>query len=349
MRTFICICGNRLYFENSRCLSCQRDLGWCPACHNLSTLVTAADGGIRCGITGCEAVLVKCRNYETEDVCNRCVLPPATNSEALLCDACRLTEVIPDLSITGNREKWYRLEVAKRRLLFLLDHLKLPYGRAEDGIAPPLSFDFKADAIPVEGVWRVMTKERVYTGYHEGKITINIREADDAEREKLRVDLNEAQRTLSGHFRHEIGHYYWQMLVSQRQEDAFRELFGDHNQPSYAEALQTYYRNGPPGDWQASFVSAYATMHPWEDFAETFALYLDMIDLLDTANDTILTTAVDLHAADAEKIFNSYLRLGLAANELNRSMGLLDLVPEVLSQPVRQKLAFVHQLIRKPQ
>jgi hypothetical protein len=239
------------------------------------------------------------------------------------------------------------LEVAKRRLLYLLDHLRLPYGRAEDGIAPPLSFDFKSDVIPAQGVWRTMAAERIYTGHQDGKITINIREADDAEREKLRIDMREAHRTLAGHFRHEIGHYYWQMLVANRQEVECKSFFGDHESPPYAEALELYYRNGPPADWQMHFVSAYASMHPWEDFAESFALYLDIVDVLDTASHSDFVAPVARQSASTEEMVSRYLKLGIAANELNRSMGLLDLVPEVITPAVCEKLAFVDQLVRR--
>ena len=348
MRTFTCICGNRLFFENTLCLACQREVGWCPECRNISALVPAEGGRLQCGNENCRAGLVKCRNYLVENVCNRCLKAAPGDSEepAPLCDSCRLTSVIPDLSVPGNREKWYRLEVAKRRLLYLLDLLQLPYGDAAGANSPPLSFDFKADAVPAHGVWRTMTSERIYTGHQDWKITINIREADDVEREKLRVDLHEAHRTLAGHFRHEIGHYYWQMLVAGREEDEFQEAFGDHRQPAYGEALDAYYREGPPADWQARFVSAYAAMHPWEDFAETFALYLDMADVLDTASHTELATGFDVRTMELDEMIAHYLELGVAANELNRSMGLVDLVPEVLTTAVCDKLAFVHQLLR---
>jgi hypothetical protein len=192
-----------------------------------------------------------------------------------------------------------------------------------------------------------MTQERVFTGHRDGQITINIREADDAEREKLRVDLNEAHRTLCGHFRHEIGHYYWQMLVRGCFDNEFQETFGDHERPAYAEALEAYYRDGPPAQWQDRFISPYASMHPWEDFAETFALYLDMADVLDTACHTDIVAPLDLAKAELDDIVGRFLQLGLAANELNRSMGLIDLVPEVLSAGVRTKLAFVHRLVRE--
>lgn len=351
MGPYACTCGNRLFIENSQCVACGAELGWCPACRTLTTLVPSADGAWSCGNETCRAPLLKCRNYAIENVCNRCVqvLNEIASGEATadaLCDYCQLTEVIPDLSIDGNRQRWYELESAKRRLLLLLELLALPYGGAASGVALPLSFDFKADAIPADGVWRLMSDERVYTGHQDGKITINVREADHVEREKLRVDLNEAHRTLCGHFRHEIGHYYWQLLVEGQREAEFKAVFGDHEQPPYDEALNLYYQNGPRPDWQASYVSAYATMHPWEDFAETFALYLDMAAVLDTAIHAGIVANIDVRQSPLNEIIVEYQKLGVAANELNRSMGLTDLVPEVLSEGVRAKLAFIHDLVR---
>lgn len=358
MRTYECTCGNRLFFENTQCLSCGLDVGWCPACRSISPLLPTekGNGAFLCGRPECQAELFKCSNYTTEGICNWCLAPgitpgimtPGIGGGSLpLCGSCRLTAVIPDLSIDGNRKRWFRLEAAKRRLLCLLDLLKLPYGRAEDGVSLPLSFFFKADAIPANGVWRTMTHERVYTGHQDGRITINVREADDAEREKLRVDMNEAHRTLCGHFRHEIGHYYWQMLIPGQLDQQFKNTFGDYEQPAYAAALEAYYRNGPPPNWQARFISAYAAMHPWEDFAETFALYLDLAAVLDTAGHATLVPPIDVCAAELDDMISRYLELGVTANELNRSMGLIDLVPEILSPAVRIKLAFVHHLVRE--
>jgi len=210
------------------------------------------------------------------------------------------------------------------------------------------SFDFKADVIPKKNYWRGggADTERVYTGHANGKITINIREACDVEREKLRVDLGEAHRTLIGHFRHEIGHYYWDMLIKGRREDEFIAVFGDHNNPTYAEALERHYEQGPPAEWQQSYVSAYATMHPWEDFAESWALYLDMTSSLDTAAWQGFGGTTDAVHKDVEPMMKRYQQLGVALNEINRSMGLLDLVPEVIVPPVVEKLRYTHNLVR---
>lgn len=347
MRTYSCLCGNTLFFDNSQCLACGREVGFCPECRLITALVPDDAGGYACGHEGCGATIVKCANYSEHNVCNRCV-PAETAAEQPLCDCCRFNVTIPDLSVPGNRLKWYRLEAAKRRLFYDLGELGLPYGTAADGIQPPLAFDFKADVIPKAGFWRTgMVGERVYTGHADGKITINLREADDVEREKLRVDMGEAHRTLIGHFRHEIGHYYWEMLVKGRREAEFVAVFGNHESPTYAEALERHYAEGPPADWQQSYVSAYATMHPWEDFAETWATYLDMFSALDTAASNGFGGMVDRETDDLLSMIKRYQRLGIALNEINRSMGLIDVVPEVIVSPVVDKLAYVHELVRQ--
>jgi hypothetical protein len=352
MRTFRCTCGNTLFFENSQCVVCGREAGWCPSCRNVVALLPGETGGYVCGNPGCRAALQKCHNYAVEQVCNRClaIAPVAAESgntaSQPLCDCCRFNDTIPDLSVPGHRQKWYQLEIAKRRMFYLLDELGLPYGTEADGFWLPLSFDFKADAIPQAGVWRRMgNQERVYTGHANGKITINLREACDAEREKLRVDLQEAHRTLIGHFRHEIGHYYWQLLVQGHFEQSFEAMFGDPANPQYADALERYYQNGPPPDWRGAYISAYATMHPWEDFAETFAAYLDMVSVLDTAYHSNLGGPGAHGEFDA--MLDYYCHLGVVLNELNRSMGLIDLVPEIFTDQVSAKMRFVHRLVRQ--
>lgn len=347
MRTYSCLCGNTLFFDNSSCLACGREVGFCPACRLITALVPDEQGGFHCGHEDCGVALVKCENYLEHDVCNRCVRAETAAAEPL-CDCCRFNDLIPDLTVKGNLLKWYRLEAAKRRLFYDLGELGLPYGTEEDGIEPPLSFDFKADVIPKKNYWRGggADTERVYTGHANGKITINIREACDVEREKLRVDLGEAHRTLIGHFRHEVGHFYWDMLIKGRREEEFIAVFGDHNNPTYAEALERHYEQGPPADWQQSFVSAYATMHPWEDFAETWALYLDMTSALDTAAWQGFGGTTDAVHKDVEPMIKRYQQLGVALNEINRSMGLLDLVPEVIVPPVVEKLRYIHNLVR---
>ena len=232
-------------------------------------------------------------------------------------------------------------------MLYDLDMVGFPYGTEQDGVKPGLAFEFKADIVPNQ-VYRGMSGgQKVYTGHDNGVITINIQEADDVTREKLRVDMQEAHRTLVGHFRHEFGHYVWDVLIKGRREDESIRAFGDHRQPEYGQALAAYYQNGPKPDWQLNYVSAYATMHPWEDFAETFGLYLDMATALDTAANGQLIPAANL--GDVDRMIESYQELGIALNEMNRNIGLLDYLPEVIAEPIKAKLRFIHSLTRPAQ
>ncbi len=355
MRSYLCGCGNTLFFDNTRCLACGGESGFCPECRLLVPLLSQESGFYQCGNPNCGATLAKCQNYSEHAVCNRCVSVSAGESGVVteepkmqLCDCCRFNRTIPDLTVAGNLQKWFRLEAAKRRLFYDLSQLGLPYGTAADGCVPPLAFDFKADVIPKKTLWRSLpTSQKVFTGHDAGTITINIREADDVERERLRVDFGEAQRTLLGHFRHEIGHYYWDVLVRNRREADCQAVFGDHNRPTYAEALDHYYTNGPAADWTLRHVSAYASMHPWEDFAETWATYLDMMSELDTAHHVGFGGESDPVHADLGTMIADYQRLGIALNELNRSLGLMDAVPKVIVPPVIDKLHFIHELVHQ--
>lgn len=346
MRTFRCSCDNMLFFDNSVCLRCGLETGFCPACQNLTAIVAQPDGSFRCSNSACGASLAKCANYSAHNVCNRCVVlegaPPETPS---LCEYCSFNQTIPDLNVPGNAEKWYRLEAAKRRLLYELDILRLPFRFPESDPRPSLKFDFKADILPKKFLWWTMgKKEQVFTGHANGLITINIREANDAERERLRVNFGEAHRTLIGHFRHEIAHYFWEVLVRGRDEERCVAVFGNHEKPTYSEALETYYKNGPAADWRERFVSAYATMHPWEDFAETFATYLDMVSVLGTAYHSGFVPVVP-RFGDFDSMLAQYKALGIGMNEINRSMGLLDLVPEVFVEKVRAKMRYIHDIV----
>lgn len=347
MKIYTCQCGNTLHFENSQCVACQREVGWCPHCRGIRAMEPAAEQpGYVC--LHCHSHLRKCINYSLHQVCNRWVVNDGQHN-ATFCDYCRFNATIPDISIPENKQHWYQIEVAKRRLLYNLDSLRLPYGTASEGFELPLSFDFKADTIPKNGKWRPMgAEEQVYTGHANGKITINIREADPVEREKLRVGFGETHRTLIGHFRHEIAHYYWQLLVLNKCEDAFAQVFGNHKNPAYANAMSTYYQSGPEPGWQTDYISAYASMHPWEDFAETFGAYLDMVAVLDTAENVQLTAGepTENYGNELDGMLLRYEILGIKFNEINRTMGLLDLVPEVFTSAVVKKMRFVHWLVK---
>lgn len=352
MKKFHCTCGSSIFFENTQCIACNSELGWCPCCGTLRALMQHDNGQYFCSEPTCNAALTKCHNYAVEHVCNRCVTTPLTpqteaTADPLLCNCCRFNDTIPDLTVASNREKWKRIETAKRRLFYTLDSLGLPYGNENEGVIPPLSFDFKGDVIHKKRFWRKMkNQERVYTGHANGKVTINIKEADDIERETARVSMDEAHRTIIGHFRHEIGHYFWDVLVLGKCEAEYIAVFGDHNNPDYSTALDTYYANGPRKDWQNDFVSAYATMHSWEDFAECFAAYLDMVSIIEVANTQFAHHIIDPRTTDFTSMALRYSELGILFNEFNRTMGLLDLVPEVFTPAVLYKIEFIHNLLR---
>ncbi len=300
----------------------------CPACGVLGPIDSESKPTHRCANAACGAEIRLCENYTKHQICNRGVL--VADGDATLCGYCRLNVFIPDLSIDGNHDKWRRLEHAKRRVLYGVQQVGFPIPTAERPLPLDLKFNFLDDAL-----------EPVITGHADGVITINLSEADSVAREQRRVAFNEPQRTLVGHFRHELGHYYWQLLVEPRCIEQCRELFGDERNPVYDEAQQRYYAQGPAPDWASRCISGYASMHPWEDFAETFAAYLDMAAIMDTVTHY---RPVEVDANDFDALLNTYRPMGVFANELNRDLGLLDLVPEVLLPPVVEKLRFVHGL-----
>lgn len=351
MQTFACVCGQRLFFENSQCLNCGRSVGWCPGCGTLTAIEPTNDGpGVySCARADCRQRLRLCHNYVTYQACNRCVLadadPPAGTRDQPLCDMCRFNETIPDLSIAGNLEHWRRLEIAKRRVLWQLQVLELPpFGACGPG-GMELSFDFMADAIPTGEGWRPMGAEQVYTGHANGKITINVREADPVEREKLRVTFGESHRTLVGHFRHELAHYlYDNCVANSAAAGAFAQVFGDPDNPPYDEALQRYYQSGPPANWPQQYISAYAAMHPLEDWAETTAGLLDAVAVVDTAYH-MGHAQPDPATCPFPVLLRTFVDLGIFLNEVNRTMGLLDVAPDVFTPAVREKLEFVHGVL----
>jgi hypothetical protein len=350
MQLFECQnCGQTLYFENLSCERCGHRLGYIAARQSLEAL--DPDGDHWRPLSEPEARYRFCRNAEY-DVCNWLV---AEGMQRDFCEACRHNRTIPDLSVPGNLERWRRLEDAKHRLFYSLLQFRLPLAtRAEH--PEGLAFDMLADPADPNA-------PKVLTGHDAGLITLNIAEADDAERESRRHGMHEVYRTLLGHFRQEVGHYYWDRLVrngGQTVLDHYRELFGDERE-DYAQALQRHYEQGPPHEWQEHFISAYASTHPWEDFAETWAHYLHIVDTLGTASVYGLglqpqaewagtfAVRVDFDAYQVgtiETLIEAWTPLTLAVNSLNRSMGLPDLYPFVLSPAVVAKLGFVHELIR---
>ncbi|MBB5353221.1 hypothetical protein HNR46_003476 [Haloferula luteola] len=349
MQIFRCDeCASPVYFENDICVTCGTHLAFLPERMEVGSLYPM-EGGLwrspreRTSPSGYRL----CQNGVDHALCNEAV--PADSSSSL-CRWCLFTEVIPDLSLPQNLDRWRRLQLAQRRLLYALTRLELPLADRHDDPASGLAFRFLAD-----------TTSTVLTGHENGIITLNIAEADDAEREERREQMGERYRTLLGHFRHEVGHYYWDRIIRDGGRlDAFREHFGDER-IDYTEALERHYAAGPPMGWENQHISPYAASHPWEDWAETWAHYLHMSAVLETASSCGLSLrpsdvnrpsleATQLPDDPSESTFRtlieSWVPVTYAMNALNRSMGLQDAYPFVLSKPVEAKLRFIHRTIR---
>jgi len=348
MQLFSCQnCGQLVYFENTACVRCGHRLGYLPEAGSMSAV--EPDGADWRALADRSGAFRFCANWEL-NACNWLV--PA-NGDSPYCIACQHNRTIPDLSVPGNPELWAKLEQAKRRLFYSLLKLGLPMPTEASGDPEPLVFDFLAET---PGGPRVMT------GHDNGLITISLAEADDAQREVIRNQMHEPYRTLLGHFRHEVGHYFWDKLVDgSGSQEAFRAVFGDERE-DYGAALQRHYEQGPAPGWQDGFVSEYATTHPWEDWAETFAHYLHIVDTLEMAGAFGISVKpevsddpsleVDTHfdpyrTRSFSRLIEAWLPLSYAVNSLNRSMGQPDLYPFVLSQPAIDKLAFIHDLLRR--
>lgn len=348
MKLFKCqICGQLLYFENTTCEKCSHRLGFLPDINTLSALEARERGWS--ALARPHGLYRYCANAEF-DVCNWLIEAASTD---IYCLACRHNRTIPDISRQHNLLAWRKIEAAKHRLFYTLLALKLPLIDRDGDVGQSLAFDFLA--VPLEEIGA-----KAMTGHRNGLITISLAEADDVERERRRSGLQEPYRTLLGHFRHEVGHYFWDRLVrNEGKLEACRRIFGDER-VDYGQALQAHYAHGAPTNWQNDFVTAYATAHPWEDFAETWAHYLHIVDTLemagafgmrihphlDRAGDFDARVDFDPYTArDARQLIETWVPLSIALNSLNRTMGQPDIYPFVLSSPVMEKLAFVHEII----
>lgn len=329
-------CKHDVFFENTHCLNCGFTLGYAPRAFQM----LASDNGLTFEADG--ATKHACVNRDII-ACNW-----LTDTVGTLCEACRHNQVIPDLSISEHVTRWARIEKAKRVLFYSLIAWQLPLAAKAEEPETGLAFDFLADEQLPDG-----TLARHTTGHAEGLITINIAEGDDVERERRRQDLGEPYRTLVGHFRHEIGHYYFDRLVvpDVARLAKAREIFGDER-ADYQAALERHYQAGPPSDWRNRFISGYAASHPFEDFAETFAHYIHMVDGLETAA-AFGVEANHEHPIPSpysegtvDELIEAWVPVTVAVNAVNRSMGQPDLYPFVLSEPVYEKLGFVHEVMR---
>ncbi len=354
MKTFQCSCRQPLFFDNQECLKCGSSVGYDPASLELSALRPAREAG-RWQLARDSRQPARefrfCANRGKASHCNWLV-PIEESNEICLC--CRLTRTVPALDRPRNPERLRTIESAKRGVLFALQGLGLPIEVKVDANPGGLVFDL-LEALPDGPV--------VLTGHADGVITLNVAEADDDYRERFRENLGEPYRTIVGHLRHELAHYYWDVLVRDTPWlMKFRALFGSE-ETDYGAALGRYYAAGPQPDWRTRFISAYASSHPWEDWAESFAHYLHLTATLETATSYQLSTSpgslhIDPFTADVlyEKEpaavgeaflgrINAWVLLTAVLNEVARSMGRPDIYPFVMNGPVVTKLHFVHCII----
>lgn len=331
-------------------------VGFLPDEQQLTALTITPEGFYK--VSNNDKLYKQCKNYWLHDVCNW-MIPIHEDNE--LCQSCRLNVMIPNLEKKENFALWYNMEKAKRRLLYTLFKLHLPIQGRQCDPNSGLGFSFLEDQINDEYGNELTVKNYAVIGHNSGLITLNLNEARPSKRIEMREKMNEQYRTLIGHFRHESGHYYWDRLI----EDSallnkFRELFGDERL-NYTNAMSQYYQNGPAKNWQNIWISAYASMHPWEDWAETWAHYLHMVDTLETANDSEISIGghqiknplvesehfedENYTAMNFTQLFNDWCRLTKSLNAVNRSMGHDDAYPFVISVSALNKLRFVHEVI----
>ena len=332
-------CGEVAVLEALECTACGLAIGFHPPS---LTMAEASPSGIeRYGRTW-----APCSNRDW-----RCNWLVADNAGMAQCFSCSLTRRRPNADDTIALEKLADAGLVKRRLLVQLAELGLPvdpFYERDGGLAFDLLSSYSGQG-------------RVTIGHANGVITIDLVETLDDYREALRIRLREAYRTMLGHFRHEVGHYYQWILVEQTSWiDECRQLFGDER-ASYSDAIDRHYREGAPEGWEASYISEYATMHPWEDFAESFAHYLHITDSLNTAAagglvlqasrvgglvaHDVVPRASYQDVSMAEMLADWHW-LSLLFNRVNHAMGKGDLYPFTLTEPVQRKLDFVHRVVQ---
>lgn len=358
MKAFECSCQQPLFFANLKCLKCDSDVGFDPATRQIAALLPVDGESLSFAVDSRnpKPQFRFCAHRTAAQACNWLV--PVGDEPNDLCVSCRLTRTIPNLSNPRNSDRLREVEAAKRRVLFDVLSFGLPILSKRDDEARGLAFDF-LESSP--------GGPPILTGHAQGLITLNVAEADPDYREKNRERLTEPYRTLIGHFRHELAHYYWDLFIRDTPWlDRFRAVFGD-DRTDYAAALERHYAEGPPVDWQARFISAYAASHPWEDWAESWAHYFHLRSTLETVIHFGLRSGkaplnMDLFgpevlyrtdaAADSKPFLewvNTWVTLTAGLNEVARSMGQPDLYPFVLNGPAVTKLHFVHCVIRSPQ
>lgn len=329
MRLFNCpSCNHVLYFENTSCYNCKSEVAYSSS---LSQFLMSNEIHVSCS----NRQVINCNWIATQD-----------NG---LCSSCALTNHIPIESDYGFYGKLKLLEASKRRLIYQLNQLNLPIKNKQLKSGSGLEFDFLKQNNDFGAL----------TGHDDGTITVILSEADSVYREQIRKQMSEPYRTLLGHFRHEVGHYYWDILFQNQNLEDYRYIFGDETQ-DYATSLETYYENGAPNDWQENYISKYASSHPWEDWAETWAHYLHLTDIVETAFYSGVSIHPKLKNSETfglsncpnpytekhfKPIYDAGISLTNSINSLNRAMGIPDIYPFVIPKSVYNKLEFIHKIL----
>ncbi|BBP44801.1 hypothetical protein THMIRHAS_01740 [Thiosulfatimonas sediminis] len=340
MRRFYCLCGNEVGFHDHYCKHCGRDLAFDPQIGTMwSGELIAQDHFFAHSANRGKAVKFRpCAQRFSAIGCNWLLL---NEDEHCQCIACRSSRVIPDQSIQRNINRWYRLEQAKRQLFQTLLDLQL-FNAAQPAVFQDLRFDFLEDRRSNPN----LQLEHVLTGHYDGLITLNAAEADEGFLHTMKEQMRERYRTLLGHFRHEIGHYFWlKFFTTEAQKRQFRSVFGDERD-DYAHALERYYQQGNNNHWRSRFITPYASSHPHEDWAETWAHYLHIVDTLQTAQSYGISI-YEPQEHNFNRWFVEWARVAQIMNALNRSMGLAEPYPFKLSEIVVGKLHFIDEVIQE--
>ena len=334
MRRFTCeSCAEEVAFDALRCASCSSPLGYVPAQQAVKVLHPAA-GAVSFSISGDDAEFWRCPNSARG--CNW-VLPAGTGD--IWCRSCGLTPGRPDETNPDALAAWSTAEAVKRRLVHQLDHLALPIDPRSDATPDGLAFDL----VYVPGQFGP-------AGKVDEAVTLDLADADVQDVGAPPRRVHAPFRTLIGNLRHKVGHHYWHRLVGQSDHvTPFRRLFGDER-ADYPAAIEPH-QAAVAHHWDASrFVTGRAESHPFEDWAETFAHYLHILDATDTAEAYRLPDGQcemgRPQSSPGGGTFAEILRLwrptAPAVNALAASLGLPAVYPFQLTGVVLQKFEFVH-------
>ena len=334
MIRFTCpCCGAEIFFDSRSCGSCKSLLAFDPRTLKFEQLQKTSASGTLAASNG-----NLCQNGTNYGVCNWLA---ESGAQEGLCYGCQFNRTIPNLSRGENLERWQTIEAGKKRLLFSIIRLGLPLNNGWEHPNRGLLFDFLEDTRSSPSAESFFET----TGFLDGVITLNVLEADPALRFVEQKAANEVYRTVLGHLRHEIGHYFFTSFCEEEGlKKRFEALFGDIAS-DYSSALDHFYAHGPKERWEDDHITPYASAHPSEDWAETWGHYLHIHDTLETAASFGLIDAQPQLLGFDQRI-DRWRALSVGVNELNRSMGLADAYPFVINPKVEEKLGFAAEVAK---